>query len=101
LVDLSSDAVERSSASLRATDVHDRYEPRWFKAAQHVDPAEAVRIFTDVDATRALGIHWGTFQLTDEARDAPVEGLTTALRAAGIARDRFVAAEAGDVYSFG
>ena len=77
------------------------YEPRWFMAAQHVDPAEAVRIFTDVDATRALGIHWGTFQLTDEARDAPSEGLVTALLAAGIAYDRFVAAEAGGVYSFG
>lgn len=77
------------------------YEPRWFMVAQHVDPVEAVRIFTDVDATRALGIHWGTFQLTDEARDAPAEGLTTALRVAGIAHDRFVAAEAGGVYSFG
>jgi L-ascorbate metabolism protein UlaG (beta-lactamase superfamily) len=77
------------------------YEPRWFMAAQHVDPAEAVRIFTDVDATRALGIHWGTFQLTDEARDAPAEGLAKALLAAGIAHDRFVAAEAGGVHSFG
>jgi L-ascorbate metabolism protein UlaG (beta-lactamase superfamily) len=68
---------------------------------QHVDPAEAVRIFTEIEATRALGIHWGTFQLTDEARDAPAEGLVAALRAAGIAHDRFVAAEAGGVYGFG
>ena len=70
-------------------------------AVQHVDPTEAVRIFTDVGATRALGIHWGTFQLTDEARSAPAEGLAKALLAAGIAPDRFVAAEAGGVYSFG
>lgn len=77
------------------------YEPRWFMAAQHVDPTEAVRIFTDVDATRALGIHWGTFQLTDEARDAPAEGLAAAVQATGIAPDRFIAAEAGGVYSFG
>lgn len=40
-------------------------------AVQHVDPAEAVRIFTDIDATRALGIHRGKFQLTDEAREPP------------------------------
>ncbi|MDQ1157038.1 L-ascorbate metabolism protein UlaG (beta-lactamase superfamily) [Sphingomonas sp. SORGH_AS 950] len=77
------------------------YEPRWFMAAQHVDPADAVRIFTDVDAGRALGIHWGTFQLTDEARDAPAEELAAALDAAGIPRDRFVAAEPGGVYHFG
>ncbi len=51
------------------------YAPRWFMAAQHVDPAEAVQIFADVGAGRALGIHWGTFQLTDEAREAPVEEL--------------------------
>lgn len=76
------------------------YAPRWFMAAQHVDPAEAVRIFTDVGAGRALGIHWGTFQLTDEAREAPVAELATALDAARIAPDRFVAAEAGGVYRF-
>lgn len=69
-------------------------------ADQHVDPAEAVRIFNDVGAGRALGIHWGTFQLTDEAREEPVEELATALRAASIAPERFVAAEAGGVYRF-
>lgn len=77
------------------------YAPRWFMAAQHVDPADAVRIFNDVRAGRALGIHWGTFQLTDDAREEPVEELATALRAASIAPERFVAAEAGGVYRFG
>ena len=77
------------------------YAPRWFMAAQHVDPAEAVRIFADVGAGRALGIHWGTFQLTDEAREEPVEGLATALAAAaGIEASRFVAADPGSTYDF-
>ncbi len=76
------------------------YAPRWFMAAQHVDPADAVRIFNDVGAGRALGIHWGTFHLTDEAREEPVGELATALRAASIAPERFVAAEAGSVYRF-
>ena len=77
------------------------YAPRWFMAAQHVDPAEAVRIFADVNAGHALGIHWGTFQLTDEPREAPVEELAAALDNARIVPDRFVAAEAGGVYRFG
>jgi L-ascorbate metabolism protein UlaG (beta-lactamase superfamily) len=76
------------------------YSPRWFMAAQHVDPAEAVRIFSDVGAGRALGIHWGTFQLTDEAREEPVKGLVAALQVAGIAPERFVSAEAGKVFYY-
>ena len=76
------------------------YEPRWFMAAQHVDPAEAVRIFTDVGAAHALGIHWGTFQLTDEAREAPRRALATALTDAGIDPRRFGAASPGDVHDY-
>ncbi len=77
------------------------YAPRWFMAAQHVDPAEAVQIFYDVGAGQALGIHWGTFQLTDEARDAPVVELAAAVAAAGLAPSRFVAAQPGVSYDVG
>lgn len=77
------------------------YAPRWFMAGQHVDPAEAVRIFGEVDAKHALGIHWGTFQLTDEARDAPQIALAEALDAAAIPREKFVAAPPGGVFDFG
>jgi L-ascorbate metabolism protein UlaG (beta-lactamase superfamily) len=76
------------------------YAPRWFMAGQHVDPAEAVRIFGEVDAKQALGIHWGTFQLTDEARDAPQIALAEALDAAAIPRQKFVAAPPGGVFDF-
>ncbi|WEK02545.1 MAG: MBL fold metallo-hydrolase [Candidatus Sphingomonas phytovorans] len=76
------------------------YEPRWFMADQHVNPAEAMAILQDVGARRALGIHWGTFQLTDEPRDAPVEALAAALNAAQVPAERFVAAQTGGVYRF-
>ena len=76
------------------------YEPRWFMAAQHVDPQAAVRVFQDIGARHALGIHWGTFRLTDEGREAPRNELLEALSRAGVDAGRFIAAEPGQVFNF-
>lgn len=76
------------------------YEPRWFMTSQHVNPEEALRVVLDVGADHGLGIHWGTFQLTDEPRDAPVEALGVALAAAGEPASRLIAAEPGGVYDY-
>ena len=73
------------------------YAPRWFMANQHMDPAEAVAAFLACGAERALGFHWGTFQLTDEAIMAPADGLASALAAAGIDGQRFPAGRPGQV----
>ena len=74
------------------------YEPRWFMRDQHVNPAESVAIFEAVDAQAAIGHHWGTFQLTDEAIDAPARALTAALEARGIEPQRFRAFRPGEVF---
>ena len=73
------------------------YEPRWFMSAQHVAPEESVQMFLDIGAQRAVGMHWGTFQLTDEAREEPLELLQKSLAAAGIAPERFRALAPGEV----
>jgi L-ascorbate metabolism protein UlaG (beta-lactamase superfamily) len=73
------------------------YEPRWFMSDQHMNPAEAVQAFRDCGAEVALGHHYGTFQLTDEAIDAPVIALAEALQAARIAPERFRALRPGQV----
>jgi L-ascorbate metabolism protein UlaG (beta-lactamase superfamily) len=77
------------------------YDPRWFMAAQHIDPEEAVQIMCDLDARAAIGIHWGVFKLTDEHRDDPVRRLSASLRARAIEESRFVAMNPGDVARFG
>lgn len=77
------------------------YDPRWFMAAQHCDPEEAVRIFEDVGAKAAVGMHWGTFKLTDEARDEPASRLTAELVRRGIDPARFVALHPADVVDVG
>jgi L-ascorbate metabolism protein UlaG (beta-lactamase superfamily) len=65
------------------------YEPRWFMRDQHMNPEEAVKAFIDCGAEFALAHHFGTFKLSDEAIDAPVETLKAACAAAGIGKDRF------------
>ena len=47
---------------------------------------------------QALAHHYGTFQLTDEAIDAPVIALGEALDRAEIAREKFTALKPGQVF---
>jgi L-ascorbate metabolism protein UlaG (beta-lactamase superfamily) len=75
------------------------YEPRDFMRTHHVDPEEAVAIFEALDPVQALGVHWGTFQLTFEPIDEPRERLAALRRARRIAFDRFFAIEAGFSFS--
>ena len=72
------------------------YEPRWFMSSQHCNPAEAVRIHQAVGASTSLGVHWGTFQLTDEAREAPPQALTLAREAASLPPESFQAVAPGE-----
>jgi L-ascorbate metabolism protein UlaG (beta-lactamase superfamily) len=74
------------------------YEPRWFMRDQHMNPAESVQAFLDSGAELALGHHYGTFQLTDEAIDAPLAALADALGHAGIPTERFRILRPGQVW---
>ncbi len=74
------------------------YEPRWFMRAQHMNPDEAVQGFLLCQARNAVGHHWGTFQLTNEAIDAPREALADALASHDIDPPRFRALIPGEVW---
>ncbi|MBX9455288.1 MAG: MBL fold metallo-hydrolase [Rhizobium sp.] len=65
------------------------YEPRWFMKGQHQNPEEAVAGMKLANIAHAVGHHWGTFQLTNEAIEDPLKALDMALRNAGVAPERF------------
>jgi N-acyl-phosphatidylethanolamine-hydrolysing phospholipase D len=62
----------------------------------HMNPEEAVQAHRERGARHSVGLHFGTWQLTDEAIDAPVRDLAAARRAAGIDEATFRAPEAGE-----
>ena len=72
------------------------YDPRWFMAASHVNPKEAVQIHLDLEAKNSVAMHWGTFVLTDEPLDEPPHRLRRALHARGIAEEDFVVMKHGE-----
>jgi len=74
------------------------YEPRSFMKDQHMNPSDAVKALADCGAEQALAHHHGTFQLTDEAIDAPLIALAAALDEAKIPRERFAALKPGQVF---
>jgi len=76
------------------------YEPRWFMGPVHMNPSDAVQAFLDLSAKRAVGMHFGTFQLTAEAIDAPERELAAAKAAAGVAGDDFVTLDVGETRRF-
>jgi L-ascorbate metabolism protein UlaG (beta-lactamase superfamily) len=73
------------------------YEPRWFMQDQHMNPSDAVKALADCGAELALAHHHGTFQLTDEAIDAPERELYAALEAAQLPHEKFRVLKPGQV----
>ncbi|MBX3040665.1 MAG: MBL fold metallo-hydrolase [Bdellovibrionaceae bacterium] len=76
------------------------YEPRWFMKDQHMNPADAVDAHRDLKARRSMGIHFGTWHLTNEGIDEPVTELAKARAAAGLAETDFVTLDAGETSVF-
>lgn len=72
------------------------YEPRWFMREHHMNPADAVQAHKDLKARKSLGIHFGTWQLTDEGITKPTEDLAEALREAKLSPADFLVFDQGE-----
>lgn len=72
------------------------YEPRWFMKGQHQNPDEAVQGHLLCKSQVTIAHHWGTFQLTNEAIEAPLEALAAAKNKHGLADEAFVVLRPGE-----
>ncbi len=71
------------------------YEPRDFMGSAHVAPHEAVTIMKDINAKRAFGIHWGSFELAKESIDQPPRDLNIAVEKAKLPPEAFFVLKQG------
>ncbi|MDA8142081.1 MAG: MBL fold metallo-hydrolase [Desulfobacteraceae bacterium] len=55
------------------------YEPRWFMAPSHMNPAETVEAFKQLNAKQLMVVHWGSFRLGDEPVHFPPQDLRVVL----------------------
>ena len=72
------------------------YEPRWFMQSVHMNPAEAAQAHLDLQPAQSIGMHFGTFQLTDEGIDDPVRALAQARQVHGVDAGAFRALAVGE-----
>ncbi len=75
------------------------YEPRPKMRKFHMDPDDAVQAQIDLEAHRALGIHFGAFQLTAEDFDEPPRDLREVLSNRKRPAESFVVVDEGHSFS--
>ncbi|KAI0348811.1 Metallo-hydrolase/oxidoreductase, partial [Trametes cingulata] len=76
------------------------YAPRWMWSNLHASPADAVEIFKDIRAKKALAMHWGTWTLTMEPTMEPPELLRKESARAGLEEGAFDVCGLGETRVF-
>jgi N-acyl-phosphatidylethanolamine-hydrolysing phospholipase D len=72
------------------------YYPQQIFGRYHVDPHDAVVIHQEVGAKKSVGMHWGTFKLTQEPLQEPPLELARQAKAAGMPPYEFDAMKIGE-----
>ncbi|ATH07797.1 Zn-dependent hydrolase [Halobacteriovorax marinus] len=74
------------------------YEPRWFMKEQHMNPRDSVLAHIDLQSKLTIGMHFGTFKLTNEGVNTPLEELDAALNEFKIKKSEFIAPKFGQKF---
>ena len=62
----------------------------------HTNPEESVQVMADVKGKKAVGVHWGTFTLSNEPYLEPKERLKAEVAKRGMAEDSFTCPNIGE-----
>ena len=65
------------------------YERRSQLKFVHLNPKDAVTAHNDLDSTASIGIHYGTFQLSSESLDQPINDLSVAKKKLHVSDNKF------------
>lgn len=76
------------------------YTPRKFMQSVHIDPMEAVQIHEDALSSFSVGMHWNTFQLSDESFEAPPYDLYLAMKEKNIPFHQFIPVKVGTYFNW-
>ncbi|KAF8954818.1 hypothetical protein BGZ46_002811 [Entomortierella lignicola] len=72
------------------------YSPRWFMSPIHCSPEDAVRLHEDIKSKRSVGMHWGTWVLTNEDVTEPPKRLEAYMKKRGHDPNTFNVMEIGE-----
>lgn len=76
------------------------YSPREIMGPVHVNPEEAVAAALELRARRAVGMHFGTFDLSDEPLDEPPRRFLAEAARRGLGEERAFVLKVGETRSF-
>jgi len=72
------------------------YSPRWYASCCHLSPYDACRVHLDIKSKKTIGIHYGTFILTDEQIEEPITLLKEMKTKLNIPADEFITVDCGE-----
>lgn len=76
------------------------YLPREMMHWHHMNPEEAVQAAVDLEASRAVAMHYGTFRLSDEPLDEPPKRFKAAAKDATLGEDSAWLLKIGETRTF-
>ena len=74
------------------------YEPRWFMKNFHINPEESILIHKDVKSVKSIGMHFGTFVLTTEPIEDPINKMNEIMENDSSIINQFIVPKHGVLY---